>query len=138
MKGERRMEINTSTQDYIRGKIVEVPNYEEWMSSHAFAENQPGEFMCWSDKLASTFEQIKTSMYLEELPVTNISFTNKGRLDFSYYHHTEDRLYPLGSVFTQCELELLEQLPKEQLKCMIDDELVSSRSFAMEKSNHSK
>lgn len=132
------MEINTKTQDFIRGNILEVPNYEEWMNTHGVASNQEGEYYVWSDKLNDQFEQFKPSMYLEGLPVTNISFTNQGRIDFSYYHHTEDNLYPLGSVFTGVSIEQLEQLAPEQLMQVVNDRIVSSSELVEKDSSNIK
>ena len=122
------MNINTKTQDFIRNRILDVPNYEEWKATHSFPEPEEGEYYVWSPELDEKFQQFKTSMYLEGLPVTNMAMTNKGRLTFSYYHHTEDNMYPLGSVFTGCTIEQLEQLSSEQLKNIIDEGMVSSKT----------
>lgn len=128
------MEINLKTQDFIRGKVLDVPDYEEWKETHSFPENEAGEQYVWSNKLVEEFKQFKASMYLEDLPVTNMAMTNKGRLDFSYYHHAEDNMYHLGSAFTGCTIEQLEQLSLEDFKKIISERMVSSKIESNSKS----
>ena len=34
------MDINLKTQDFIRGKVLDVPDYEEWKETYSFPENE--------------------------------------------------------------------------------------------------
>ena len=110
------MDIDHKTQDYIRGQVINVPNYEEWKSTHQFPSLEEGEHYVWSTVLNEKFQKIRESMYIDGLPVTDMAMTSNGNLLFEYYHHTQDNLYPLGSVHSGCAIEDLEKLSEEQLK----------------------
>lgn len=109
--------IDTKTEDRIRGRIISVPDYEQWKETHPSPNRGASIF---DSEINAKFKEIKEDLWMFGLPVTNCSVKKNGELELFYYHHTEDNMYYLGEVAGKPLDEVKKMTPDEFKKYLLD------------------
>lgn len=110
-------QIDTTTEDFVRGKVIKVPDYEQWCQTHK--DSYSGHYD-YSSKISENFKAIREELWMFGLPVTDCFVRGNGELELCYYHHTEDNVYYLGEIKGKTLEEFEKMTPNEFKKYILD------------------